>query len=69
MLWMSLIMNANGKESLVIAASNQQEAELYASSRGEVIDITQFSHQSRRLAGGIIAANSQHDCPYYGMTD
>lgn len=69
MIYIGLIETPkNKRESLLIVSDTTNEAELYASSRGRVLDLRVLTYENRRLARGVIAANSLEYCPYYGIS-
>jgi len=67
MIYIGLIETPkNKRESLLIVSDTTAEADVYASSRGRILDLRVLTHENKRLAKGIIAANSLEHCPYYG---
>ena len=64
MIFIALVENPK-KESILLVADTQQEAELYALRRGTILDLNIFAHESKRLPKGVIAANTVEYCPYY----
>lgn len=66
MIYIGLIETPkNKRESLLIVSDTTNEADVYASTRGRILDLRILTHESRRLAKGIIAANALEYCPYY----
>jgi len=64
MIFIALVENPK-KESILLVADTEQEAELYAMTRGTILNMEMFTFESKRLPKGVIAANTVDYCPYY----